>query len=151
MRNRAVVQEAAIATTVGFAGLAVFQLLLAADAPFGEAAWGGTTQGRLSTGPRVGSAVSVLVYAGAAALILRRAGFRVPWVSATAARIGSWVLVALLTFGTLANLLSQSPWERFLLAPITLVLAGLCLIAACSAEDAVDSPSENAGHLRVTR
>ena len=153
MRNRAVVQEAAIAATVGFAGLAVFQLLLAAGAPFGEAAWGGTTEGQLSTGLRVGSALSLLVYAGAAALILRRAGFRVPWLSPSAARIGSWVLVALLTLGTLANLLSQSPWERFLLAPITLVLAALCLIAACTPGDAVRSPSEKvrAAHLRSTR
>jgi hypothetical protein len=149
MRNRAVAQKAAIAATVGFALLAGFQLLLAAGAPFGEAAWGGTTEGKLSTGLRVGSAISLVVYAGAAALILRRAGFRVPMVSGAVARIGSWVLVALLTLGALANFLSQSPWERFLLAPITLVLAGLSLIAAWSGS--VSSASEEPGRLRATR
>jgi hypothetical protein len=150
MRNGAIARKAAIAATVGFAGLAVFQLLLAAGAPFGEAAWGGTTEGQLSTGLRVGSAMSLVVYAVAAALILRRTGFRVPWVPYAVARIGSWVLVALLTLGALANFLSQSPWERFLLGPVTLVLAGLCLVCARSADDAVGSASETAGRLRAT-
>jgi len=144
MRNSAIAKKAAIAASVGFSGLAVFQLLLAAGAPFGEAAWGGTTEGQLSTGLRVGSAISILVYAVAAALILRRAGFRVRWVSNPVARIGSWVLVVLLTFGALANFLSHSPWERLLLGPVTLVLAGLCLVAARSAGDAVGSASEEA-------
>jgi len=142
MRNSAIAEKAAIAATVGFAGVAVFQLLLAAGAPFGEAAWGGTVDGQLSTGLRVGSGISVVVYALAAALILRRAGFRVRWVSDAVARIGSWVLVVLLTFGALANFMSQSPWERFLLGPVTLVLAGLCLVVARGAEDAVGSASE---------
>jgi hypothetical protein len=150
MRNSAIAQKAAIAATVGFAGLAVFQLLLAAGAPFGEGAWGGTTEGQLSTGLRVSSAISLVVYAGAAALILRRTGFRVQWVSLAVARIGSWVLVALLTLGALANFLSQSPWERFLLGPVTLVLAGLCLVVASRADDAVGAASEGPGRLRAT-
>jgi hypothetical protein len=33
----------------------------------------------------------------------------------------------------LANFLSQSPWERLLLGPVTLVMAGLCLLVASSA------------------
>ena len=150
MRNSANARKAAVAATVGFAGLAVFQLLLAAGAPFGEAAWGGTTEGQLSTGFRVGSAMSLVVYAVGAALILRRTGFPIRWVSLAVARIGSWVLVALLTLGALANFLSQSPWERFLLGPVTLVLAGLCLVGARSADDAVGSASETTGRLRAT-
>jgi hypothetical protein len=150
MRNSATARKAAITATVGFAGLAVFQLLLAAGAPFGEAAWGGTTEGQLSTGLRVGSAISIVVYAVAAAVILRRTGFRVRGQSRAVARTGSWVLVVLLTLGTLANFLSQSPWERFLLGPVTLVLAGLCLVVAHSAAEAVDSASEGHGRLRAT-
>jgi hypothetical protein len=149
MRNGATAKKAAITATVGFAGLAVVQLLLAAGAPFGEAAWGGTTEGQLPTGLRIGSAISIVVYAVAAALILRRAGFRVRWVSRAVARIGSWVLVVLLTFGALANILSHSPWERFLLGPVTLLLAGLCLVVARGAEDAVGSRSEGPGRLEA--
>jgi hypothetical protein len=123
---------AALGAVVGFASLAVFQLLLAAGAPLGEAAWGGGTEGELPLGLRVGSAISIVAYAVAAAVILRRAGFGVTWPSRTTARIGTWVLVALMTAGMSANLLSQSPWERFLLGPVTLVLAGLCLVVALS-------------------
>ena len=151
MKNGALAGRAAIAATVGFAGLSVFQLSLAAGAPFGEAAWGGTTDGTLPTGLRVGSAVSIIVYACAAALVLRRAGFRVRGVSEKVARIGSWVLVALLTLGALANFLSQSPWERFVFGPFTLALAGLCLICARNADDAVGSPSEDPERLPTTR
>jgi hypothetical protein len=131
--NGALTKKAAIGATVGFAGLAVLQLLLAAGAPFGEAAWGGATEGRLPPALRVGSALSVVAYAVGVALILRRAGFRVPWVSRPVARVGSWMLVVLLVLGTLANFLSQSPWERLLLGPVTLVMAGLCLLVASSA------------------
>ena len=50
--------------------------------------------------------------------------------------------MVLLTLGALANFLSQSPWERFLLGPVTLVLAALCFVVARSAADAVGSASE---------
>jgi hypothetical protein len=140
-----VAKKAAIAATVGFAGLAAFQLLLAAGAPFGEAAWGGTTEGRLSPGLRVGSGLSVLVYAIAAAVILRRGGVRLRWVPRAVARVGSWLLVVMLFLGALANLLSDSPWERFLLGPLSLVLSGLCLVTARSAEDGVGAAPENTG------
>jgi hypothetical protein len=134
MGSSSVARKAAIAATVVLAGLAVFQLLLAAGAPWGEAAWGGATEGTLPTRLRVGSAVSIAVYAVAALLLLRRAGFRVRWVPPGLARTGSWVLVVLLALGALANFSSSSPWERFLLGPITAVLAGLCLVVARSGE-----------------
>jgi len=150
MRNKAIAMKAAIAATVGFAGLAVFQLLIAAGAPLGEAAWGGSTDGQVSTGLRVGSAVSIAVYTVSAGLILRSAGFRVPWLSAAVARIGSSVLVVLLTLGTVANFLSQSAWERFLLAPVTLVLAGLCFLVARSAKDTVSSSADRPERQQAT-
>lgn len=150
MRNSAIARAAAIAATVGFAGLAAFQVLLAAGAPFGEAAWGGTSEGQLSTGLRVGSALSIVVYAVAAALILRRSGLSVRWVSQPVARIGSWVLVVLLVLGALGNFMSQSPWERLLLGPVTLVLAGLCLIVARGKNEAVVDAGESGSRASAT-
>lgn len=134
---------AAIAAAAGFVAMAVYQLLLAAGAPFGEAAWGGANEGRLPANLRVGSGISILVYAAAATVVLRRAGFRVPGISRTVARVGTWVLVALMTLGTLANIASQSSWERFLLGPFTLTLAVLCYVVARSPEPdrAADEPS----------
>jgi len=151
MRNHAWTKTAALCAVVGFAGLAVFQLLLAAGAPLGEAAWGGATEGELPPGLRVGSAISLVVYAVAAAVILRRAGFRVNWPSRTTARVGSWVLVVLMTAGTSANLLSQSPWERFLLGPVTLVMAVLCLVVAISDDDGLRRASRGSARRPDTR
>jgi hypothetical protein len=151
MRTTSVARGAAVAVTVGLAGLAVFQLLLAVGAPFGEAAWGGTHEGVLPVGLRVGSAVAIVGYAVAAALVLRQAGFRVPGVSDAVARIGSRVLVVLLTLGALGNFISQSPWERYVLGPVSLLLAGLCGVVARGA-DRSDAPApDGSGGGRVTR
>jgi hypothetical protein len=138
MRNP-VIGRTAIGAAVGFGGLAVFQVLLAAGAPFGAAAWGGTNKGALPQGLRVGSGIAILVYGAAASVILARAGFRVRCVSRTLAKFGSWVVVVLLTFGSLANFASQSPWERYLLGPVTLVLSGLCLVVARSPKGVLGS------------
>lgn len=135
MSDSATGKKAALAATAGFAGLAAYQLLLAAGAPLGEAAWGGATEGRLPTNLRVGSAISVVVYAIAVAVILRRAGLPVPWPSRSVARMGSRVLVVLLTLGAVANFSSTSPWERFLLGPVTVLLAGTCLVVVRSPDD----------------
>jgi hypothetical protein len=140
MRSAAAARSAAVVASVGFFGLAVFQGLLAAGVPWGEAAWGGANEGRLPTGLRVGSAVSIVVYVLAASVVMKRAGLAARWVPGGVARIGSWVLVALLTLGALANLLSQSPWERFLLGPVTLVLAGSCLVVARAEEETSVDP-----------
>jgi hypothetical protein len=137
MSNSRIARRAALAATVGFAGLALFQLLLAAGAPLGAAAWGGTNEGQLPTSLRVGSAIAIVVYGVAAAIILVRAGFSVRFIPRTIARVGSWILVALLALGALANFASESSWERFLLGPVTLLLAGLCLVVARSPEGAV--------------
>lgn len=83
-------------------------------------------------------------------LILRRAGFRVRWVPHAVARIGAWVLVLMLTLGALANFLSQSAWERFLLGPVSLVLAGLCLVVARNVEGAVGPASRMPSRRRVS-
>jgi hypothetical protein len=139
VKNTRIAQRAAIAATFGFAAFALFQLLLAAGAPFGAAAWGGTHEGRLPTSLRVGSALAIVLYGIAASLILVRAGFPVRFMPRPVARVGSWVLVALLTLGALANFASPSPWERFLLGPLTLLLAGSCLVVARSPEPAARS------------
>ena len=139
MTDNGIPKKAAIGTAVGFAGVALFQLMLAAGAPWGEAAWGGANQGRLPTGLRVGSAISIVVYSLAASVVLARAGFRVRFISGSVARFGTWVIVVLLALGAVANFASSSPWERFLLGPVTLLLAALCLLVARSPRGAVGS------------
>ncbi|MBM7775058.1 hypothetical protein JOD54_005262 [Actinokineospora baliensis] len=99
--------------------VSAFQIALAAGAPWGRAAWGGQAA-ELPTGLRVASGVAVLLWAVAAVVLLRRGGFEVP-VSTKVARIGTWVIVALLAAGLLMNAASPSPWERYGWAPLILV------------------------------
>ncbi|KOX12080.1 hypothetical protein ADK67_47700 [Saccharothrix sp. NRRL B-16348] len=121
-------RAAAVAGT-GFVAVSVFQALLAAGIPLGRAAYGGEVA-ELPPALRVASGVATAFWLVAAAVVLRRGGYRVRWVPARVAKSGTWVLVVLLTVGLLMNLASSSPWERFGWAPIIAALAALCLAVA---------------------
>jgi hypothetical protein len=111
--------------------MAIYQFLLAAGAPFGQAAWGGTHEGQLPVALRVGSGISVLVYALAAALVLQRAGLsHIRFLSDSVSRIGTWVVSGVFALAALANFASQSRWEQLLLGPLALALAVLCFVVA---------------------
>jgi hypothetical protein len=125
MSTTIVVRVAAVAAAAGFAGLALFELALAAGVPLGRAAWGGA-DARLSTGLRVGSAVAIVFYLLAVAVVFRRAGLTNRRPSMTVARRGTWGLVVILTLSGLANFLSPSNWERLLMCPTAWVLASPC-------------------------
>jgi hypothetical protein len=123
------VRIAAVAVSAFLGAYAVYQLMLAAGAPLGRGSWGGAHT-TLPANFRVGSVVAALVYIAFAAVVLRRAGFRVRWVSPTAARRGTWVVAVILTLSAVANLLSDSPWEQYLNGPLTLLAAALCFFVA---------------------
>jgi hypothetical protein len=108
---------------------ALYQLTLVLGAPLGLAAWGGTHT-TLPAALRVGSLVTILVYLVCAALVLRRVGYRVNWISRTAALRGTWAVAIILTLSAILNLASDSAWERLLNGPLTLALASLCFFVA---------------------
>ena len=120
------VRVVGVAAAVGFVGIAAFQAAIAAGAPLGRAAWGGTHV-RLPQRLRVASAVAVGFWIVAALVVLARAGFDASPVPFSASRWATWILVVLLPIGAVMNAASRSPWERFLWAPIALVLGVLCL------------------------
>lgn len=124
-------QIAAALAATGFVALGVFQLALALGAPFGHAAWGGAAAD-LTSGQRIGSAVSVVIYATAAAVVLARVGLsnwpRTPGLL----KWTPWVLAVLFAISAVANFASQSQWENYLLGPGAVVLAVLCVIVARS-------------------
>jgi hypothetical protein len=136
--ERPYVRWAALGAAIGLAGLAAFQLALAAGAPLGHAAWGGIYT-QLPIGLRIGSAVTIVVFGLAALLVLRRAGFPIRWISAAVARRGVWAFLVILPLSAVANFLSQSPWERYVLGPIALILATLFLIVARGADRPVSA------------
>ena len=91
----------------------------------GDAAWGGA-DAHLTTVERVGSAVSVFFYLAAIVVVRGRAAGR----EQRHYRWGIWALAVILGIAGVANLASGSRWENFLLAPIALVLAALCVVVA---------------------
>ncbi len=122
---------AALVLVVVLAALAVLQVGLAAGRPWGRLAWGGQHT-VLPTGLRVGSALSVLLYAAIAAVVADRAGL-VDVVGDGVARVGTWVVVAYLGLGVLANLASRSRAERAVMTPTVVVLLACALTVALGA------------------
>jgi len=123
-----VVRAAGALAAVGSLGIAAFQVALAAGAPFGRAAWGGSHE-RLPRKLRVASAVAAGVWVLAALVVLADAGFDVSPIPASVADWATWVLAALL-LGAVMNFLSRSRLERIIWGPIALVLAGLTAFVA---------------------
>ena len=115
---------------LGCGVVAVFQLALAAGAPFGRAAWGGTQAGRLPARLRVASLIAVPVWTFAALLVVRRAGHLAGLVPHGAAVWGVWVLTGLFALSALLNAASRSRLERAIWAPFGVVMAVLCFLVA---------------------
>jgi hypothetical protein len=120
-----------VAAVVGVAllgGLAVLQLLLVAGAPLGRFAWGGAHV-VLPRTLRIGSAVSVALYAVFALLMLQAAG-ALAVLPRGLAGVGIWVVTVWLAVGIGMNAVSPSRAERLLMTPTSVVLAVVCLVLA---------------------
>ncbi|WP_156157688.1 hypothetical protein [Demequina pelophila] len=123
------IEVVAWATAAGLAVVALFQVALAAGAPWGDFAWSGRQPGRLPATLRVASAVSAPVLLGMAAVVLLRAGVwgegDSTWVTVVA-----WVVAAMLTLSALGNLASRSPRERAVFGPLSLLIAIGAIVVA---------------------
>ncbi|MGK5113859.1 MULTISPECIES: hypothetical protein [unclassified Geodermatophilus] len=120
-----------VAALVGaalLAGLAVFQLLLIAGAPLGRFAWGGRTS-VLPTGLRIGSAVSIALYAVFALVVLQTGGIS-GVLPGGLAGVAIWALAAYFAVGVAMNAASRSRPERLVMTPVALALAVVCLVLA---------------------
>jgi hypothetical protein len=120
---------AAIVATVILGGLAIFQIALAAGAPIGRFAWGGQHD-VLPTRLRIGSVVSILLYALFALILLQRANLITVFGSDLFVQVATWVLFGYFALGILMNGISRSKSERNVMVPLTLVLAALTLLVA---------------------
>ena len=104
-------------TVVGLAGLAAFQLAIAAGAPLGRASYGGAHPGVLPDHLRVVSGGATLLYCGLAVAVARQR---------TPAHVRRQVLTgitALMGVGAVANGMSPSGPERAIWTPTCSVLA----------------------------
>ena len=116
----------AVIAVVILALLAVFQVALAGGAPLGHFAWGGQHR-VLPRNLRVGSVVSILIYALIAVVLLDRAGIIevVPFDV-----VAAWVVFGYFALGIVLNAISRSKPERLVMTPVVLVLAVLSLLVA---------------------
>ena len=109
--------------------LAVLQALLIAGQPLGRFAWGGQHR-VLPTKLRIGSAVSIVLYALFALIILARAEQASAGIGAGPTDVGIWALTAYFVVGIGMNAISRSRPERLVMTPVALVLAVVCLVLA---------------------
>ena len=121
---------AAILICVILAGAGVFQAMLATGRPWGEWAFGGQMKGTLPTPYRIASLVSISIYAAQIVHYLGQADLIASPLSAGAATVINWVLVAFFALGTLMNGISRSRKERKLWTPILAVSLLLSIAVA---------------------
>lgn len=110
--------------------LVVFQLALAAGAPWGAAAWGGQHQGVLPGRLRVASAVvGVVVYPLVIMVLLAGAGlWELAWPDP--GRTTLWAFSGFFGVGTLMNAVSRSKIERLWAIPALVIAICGAIVAA---------------------
>lgn len=97
----------------------------------GRFAWGGQHD-VLPIGLRVGSAVSIALYAAGAVLMLSAAG-ALDLLPGGFVDVAIWVLSGYFALGIGLNAISRSRSERLVMTPVVLVLAAVCLVLALRA------------------
>jgi hypothetical protein len=124
-----VVTLLALLFCVVLAAVAVFQASLIAGAPLGEYAWGGQHR-VLPNRLRIGSAVSIVLYAIFATVALAKGGILDLFRGTPIVDIAMWVIAGYLVLGVPLNAISRSRKERLVMTPTVVVLAGLAIALA---------------------
>ena len=107
-------------------GVVVFQISLAAGAPWGAFAMGGAFPGQFPPALRVAALVQAVLLLALAMVVLARAGIILPgW--AKASRLLIWFVVAFAVLSFVLNVITPSAGERAIWAPVALLL----LISSC--------------------
>lgn len=119
---------AAVLLCVILALLSVFQLALVCGAPIGRFAWGGQHR-VLPARLRIGSAVSVVIYAVIGAFALDRAEV-IDVVPDAVSTVAMWIVFGYFVLGIGLNAISRSRAERVTMVPVCAVLALLSLLVA---------------------
>jgi hypothetical protein len=113
----------------GLGVLTLFQLALAAGAPWGGLAMGGRFPGRFPPAMRMAAVVQVAIYGLMGAVVFARAGMILPDMF-DMSRIAIWVVVVLMAAGVMLNLITPSKWERRVWAPVAAVMFAASLRVA---------------------
>lgn len=111
--------------------LALFQLALIFGVPIGRFAWGGTHD-VLPAKLKIGSTISIILYAFFAVVLLDKAGITDVIGNIDAVQILIWVITGYFIIGIAMNAISRSKPERMVMTPVALALAVLFLAVAMS-------------------
>ena len=120
---------AALLYAVISAGVAAFQIALAAGAPWGAYAMGGASPGQLPPALRIAALVQAALIAVMATIVMSRAGLIFSGWSRVS-RWLVWVVVALVAVSLVLNLITPSAGERAIWVPILLVLLASSAVVA---------------------
>lgn len=121
-------RAAALLYTAVTAVVVAFQIALAAGAPWGAYAMGGAVPGQFPPELRVAALIQAVLLVGLAVIVLSRADLVATWSRASHRLI--WFAVAFATVGLVLNLITPSPGERAIWAPVTLVMLVTSLLVA---------------------
>ena len=132
--------EFAAVLAVGITALLMcFQLLLAAGLPLGKAAW----KGRYRVLPmklRYASLAAVGLLGLSCWIVLARADLMSPGAAPLGVRAGVWIFAGYLSINTVGNAASSSMLERYVMTPVSALLAGCFLVVALSEEEVSEAP-----------
>jgi hypothetical protein len=118
------IETLAIVTCAILAGLTIFQGALIFGAPLGNYAWGGQHK-VLPTNLKIGSIVSILLYASFAVIILSKTNIANVINNDAILDAATWILAGYFWLGLIMNGISRSKPERNLMTPVALILAVL--------------------------
>lgn len=127
MDSNFIIKLAAWLAVFIFACMAIFQLLLAFSAPYGNLAWGGKYK-KLPINLRIGSFLSALLFIIATISLLEKATIVKIINQPIITDILVWFFVVLFGLSTFGNIVSKSKMEKRIMTPIALTLFLLCLI-----------------------
>ena len=108
-------------------GMALFQLMLALGAPFGNLAWGGKYK-ILPLSLRFGSFISVILFIIAGISVAEKADIIIILNQDELVTALVWFFVILFGLSTIGNITSKSKWEKRIMTPIAFSIFLLCLI-----------------------
>jgi hypothetical protein len=111
------------------AAVVLFQLALAAGAPWGAYAMAGAFPGRLPASLRVGAALQAVMISAAAVVILARANVVYLRWSRLVHRL-TWVIVTVMGVSLVLNVMTPSTGERAIWAPVALMLFATSVVVA---------------------
>ena len=123
------IETLAIVTCAILASLTVFQIALILGAPLGNYAWGGQHK-VLPKNLKIGSIVSILLYASFAVIILSKTNIANVINNDATLDVTTWILAGYFWLGVIMNGISRSKTERNLMTPVALILSVLTTIIA---------------------